>query len=65
MKLSKFIKQYRLSKNLKQSEFAELCGLDQSRIAKIELNQLPIGFETIKKLAKATGKSEEEIRKML
>lgn len=65
MKLCKFIKKFRLSKNLSQKEFADKCGLDQSRISLAEKGILPIGYDTVEKIANATGKTVEEIRRMM
>ena len=65
MRLSKYVKQYRLSHNMTQEEFAKKSELTQTQVSLIESDELPVGFKLVKKLADSLELTEEKVREML
>jgi len=64
-KLSTYLKEYRISKNMTQTQFAEKIGITQTTYSFIESGSTKPGFGVISKIATAVGKTPEEIRAML
>ncbi|MDR3602098.1 MAG: helix-turn-helix transcriptional regulator [Desulfosporosinus sp.] len=55
------IKQIRKKQKLTQGELAEMAGIDQSDLSKIENDKKSITLDTAKKIARALGYSVEHI----
>ena len=55
------IKQIRKKQKLRQVELAEMAGIDQSDLSKIENGKKSLTLETAKKIARALGHSIEYI----
>ncbi len=53
--LGEYLKKYRLSKNLKQTEMAELLGMRQCNYSRLENNKLKPGINRINKIAEVLG----------
>lgn len=65
MQLNFYLKNYRLSKNLTQKQFAEIIGITQTTYSFIESGSHKPSFATVEKLAEALDLTPEEVRKML
>ena len=63
--LGKFLKNYRLKNNLKQSELAEKIGTSQSYYSRIENNVVKPDINMIRKVAKALELEESFIRSLI
>lgn len=60
-KLGANIQELREAKGLSFREFSAICGIDHSKISKIEKGQKNITFTTILKLAEALGVHPTEL----
>lgn len=65
MKLSEYIKEFRISRNLTQVEFAKQADLTQTQISLLESDNLSVGYLLVKKLSRAMNISVEKVREML
>jgi transcriptional regulator with XRE-family HTH domain len=67
MKLSEFIKQYRLSKNLNQKDFCKQLNLGRNTLINIENNQYgnTLTFKTIDKISDYCQVSTLDVREMM
>lgn len=55
----------RLARGLSQQRLAELCGLTQPHLAKIESGRLSIQFSTAVRLAESLGVAVDELRPLV
>lgn len=63
--LGKYLKDYRLSNNLTQTQMAEKLETSQSYYSQLEAGVRKPSFRTISKLAKLLNLEESFIRKLL
>ncbi len=63
--LGEYLKKYRLSKNLKQEQMAELLGMRQCNYSRLENNKLRPGINRINKIAEVLGVEVSFIRSLL
>lgn len=59
--LGKTVRKIRLSKNISQEKFADLCDLHRTYISDIELGKRNVSLENIGKMAKALDMSISEL----
>ena len=64
MTLGEYVKKWRIRKNMTQEQFGELVGISQYRVSLIEGDKVNIGCMVIHKLATATGKTDEYLRRL-
>lgn len=65
MLLGDYLKHYRLAKNLKQSEMAELLNMHQCDYSLLENNKLKLGINRINRIAKLLEVEPSFIRSLL
>ena len=65
MKLSFYLKKFRVSKNMTQKQFAEKIGITQTTYSFIESGSHKPSFKIINKLAEVLELTPEEVRGMM
>jgi transcriptional regulator with XRE-family HTH domain len=65
IKLSKYIKNYRLNKGLTGRQFAEQLGITYCTYLKIEKGETTLRISTINKVAKGMNLSIHKIRELI
>ena len=63
--LGEYLKKYRLSKNLKQTEMAALLNMRQCNYSRLENNKLKQGINRINKIAEVLGVDVSFVRGLL